>query len=259
MIVNRLWHYHFGTGIVDTPNDFGFNGGRPSHSELLDWLAGQLIDNGYRLKPIHRLIVSSTAYRQLSRYDEHAARIDAGNRLLWRKAPLRMEAEVLRDSMLQISGKLNPRRGGPGFEDVKVNYFNGTTYYIPFDKEDEHLNRRTVYRFWPRGGRSALLDTFDCPDPSATAPRRTVTTTPLQALSLLNNAFVLRMSDHLAHRVEQLAVGDVELQVENAFQLVYNRSPDAEEQQLSTALIQEHGLAALARALFNSNEFVVIE
>jgi hypothetical protein len=259
VIVNRLWHYHFGIGIVETPNDFGFNGGRPSHPELLDWLAGKLIENDYRLKPIHRLIATSTAYRQSSKFNEDAARLDAGNRLLWRKSPQRLEAEVLRDSILQISGKLNAQRGGPGFEDVTITPNNGTTYYEPFDKEDENLNRRTVYRFWPRGGRSALLDTFDCPDPSATAPRRTVTTTPLQALSLLNNAFVLRMSDHLAKRVEQDAGDHVAKQVERAYQLVYSRDPDDEEQELASALVREHGIASLARALFNSNELVVIE
>ena len=259
VIVNRLWHYHFGTGIVETPNDFGFNGGQPSHPELLDWLAGQLIENDYRLKPLHRLIVTSTAYRQASKFNDDAARTDAGNRLLWRKSPLRLEAEVLRDSILQISGRLNPRRGGPGFEDVKIVPNNGTTYYEPFDEEDENLNRRTVYRFWPRGGRSALLDTFDCPDPSATAPRRTVTTTPLQALSLLNNSFVLRMSGHLASRVTNETGDDAATQVERTYQLVYNRSPDDEERELAIELVTNHGLSSLARALFNSNEFIVVE
>ena len=259
VIVNRLWHYHFGVGIVETPNDFGFNGGRPSHPELLDWLAGKLIAEDFHLKPIHRLIVTSTAFRQSSRFNEDAARVDAGNRLLWRKSPQRLEAEVLRDSILQISGKLNPQRGGPGFEDVKITPNNGTTYYEPFDQEDDNLNRRTIYRFQPRGGRSALLDTFDCPDPSSTAPRRSVTTTPLQALSLLNNAFVLRMAGHFANRVRGTAGDDVGRQIEQAYQLVYNRSPDDEERELATALVREYGIASLARALFNSNEFVVVE
>ncbi len=259
VIVNRLWHYHFGTGIVATPNDFGFNGGRLSHPELLDWLAGKLIENDYRLKPMHRLIVMSSAYRQTSRFDERAIQVDAGNRLLWRKSPQRLEAEVLRDSILQVSGKLNLKRGGPGFEDVSITPNNGTTYYEPLDREDDNLNRRTVYRFWPRGGRSALLDTFDCPDPSATAPRRSVTTTPLQALSLLNNAFVLRMAGHFAARVQREAGDEPAKQVERAYQLVFSREPDDEERQLAVDLVAKHGAAALARALFNSNEFVVAE
>ncbi|MCO6455257.1 MAG: DUF1553 domain-containing protein [Pirellulaceae bacterium] len=259
VIVNRVWHYHFGTGLVETPNDLGFNGGRPSHPELLDWLAARLIQDGYRLKPLHRLIVQSTAWRQASAWRADAHRVDAGNRLLWRFSPRRMEAEVVRDSMLQISGRLNPRRGGPGFQDVTITPNNGTTYYDPIDREDEALNRRTVYRFWPRGGRSALLDTFDCPDPSTTAPRRSATTTPLQALSLLNNPLVLRMSDHLGRRLEREAGQPPEAQVERAFDLVYNRPPDDEELRLAAELIRQHGASTLARALFNSNEFVIIE
>ena len=259
VLVNRLWHYHFGTGIVETPNDLGFNGGRPSHPELLDWLANQLKENGYRLKPIHRLIVTSRAYRQSARFVEPAHRVDSANRLLWRMSPHRLEAEVLRDSILQVSGKLSLERGGPGFEDVTITYNNGTTYYTPFDRENEQFNRRTIYRFWPRGGRSALLDTFDCPDPSATAPRRSVTTTPLQALSLLNNAFVLRMVDHFAERVRQEGGDDLAVQVGRAYQLAYNRDPDAEERALAVELVSGHGLFALCRALFNSNEFVMVQ
>ena len=257
--MNRVWHYHFGTGIVETPSDLGFNGGRPSHPELLDWLANQLIEKDYRLKSLHRLIVTSTAYRQSSRFDEQAHQADADNRLLWRRSPQRVEAEVLRDSILYVSGKLNLQRGGPGFVDVKITPNNGTTYYTPIDREDQALNRRTIYRFWPRGGRSALLDTFDCPDPSSTAPRRTVTTTPLQALSLLNNAFVLRMADHFSNRVKKDAGNDLEQQVKRAFQLVYSRDPDAEETDWAVELVRGHGLNSLARALFNSNEFVVAQ
>jgi hypothetical protein len=259
VIVNRLWHHHFGTGIVDTPNDFGFNGGRPSHPQLLDWLAGELIRHDFRLKPIHRLIVSSAAYRQASHSNQAAMSVDAGNRLLWHFPPRRMEAEVLRDSLLAVSGRLNRRPGGPGFLDVKITPNNGTTYYLPIDRDDEELDRRTVYRFWPRGERSALLDTFDCPDPCSTAPRRSVTTTPLQALSLLNNAFVLRMADHFAQCVKEQAGADSERQVQRAYALVYQRSPDEEELRLASQLVRRHGVASLARALFNSNEFVVIE
>ena len=119
------------------------------------------------------------------------------------------------------------------------------------------MHRRTVYRFWPRGGRSALLDTFDCPDPSSTAPRRTVTTTPLQALSLLNNSFVLRMAVHLGKRVEREAGANVMKQVRRAYELTLGRQPDAEEKALAVKLVERHGAAALGRALYNSNEFVV--
>jgi len=257
--MNRIWHYHFGTGIVATPNDFGFNGGRPSHKRLLDWLATEFQRTGYRLKAMHKLILISTAYRQASRMNKTAYSIDANNRLLWRKSPHRLEAEAIRDAMLATSGKLNQAQFGPGFIDVKITPNNGTTYYTPIDREDEALNRRTVYRFWPRGGRSALLDTFDCPDPAAAAPKRTVTTTPLQALSLLNNAFVLRMSKHMAARVEQAHPKDIGKQVRLAFMLTVSRKPDKEELQLASQLVSKHGLSALARALYNSNGFVILD
>ena len=260
VIVNRVWHYHFGAGIVDTPSDFGFNGGRPSHPQLLDWLSQQLVDHQYQLKAIHRLIASSTTYRQAATFHPRAAAVDAGNRLLWRKSPQRLEAEVVRDSMLAIAGVLNPKRGGPGFEDVKITPNNGTTYYEPFDTENVELNRRTIYRFSPRGGRMALLDVFDCPDPSAAAPRRSVTTTPLQALSLLNNAFVLRMAEHFSKRVQQdIGEKDLERQVKRSFELSLGRSPTKDEQQLAQQLVSQHGLTALARALFNTNEFLIAE
>ena len=130
---------------------------------------------------------------------------------------------------------------------------------ILIDKEDPALNRRTVYRFSPRGGRSAVLDTFDCPDPSSAAPRRGVTTTPLQALSLLNNAFVLRMADHAARRIEKEAGEQADAQVRYAWQLTIQRSPDPRETQLSLDLVKKHGLTSLCRALFNINDFIIIE
>ncbi|MGI9457852.1 MAG: DUF1553 domain-containing protein, partial [Aeoliella sp.] len=259
VIVNRLWHHHFGSGIVETPNDFGFNGGRPSHPELLDWLASELRENGWSLKHMHRLIVQSATYRQASRPSEQAIVVDADNRFLWRKSPQRLDAESLRDAMLLVAGKLNSKRHGPGFRDVTVEYLDGTTYYTPIDEENEEFHRRTIYRFAPRGGRSTILDTFDCPDPATTAPRRTVTTTPLQALALLNNAFALRMSDHFGNRITDNTDGDLAAQVERAYRLAFGRLPNASEKQMAADLLRDHGSAALARVLFNSNEFITIE
>ena len=259
VIVNRLWHHHFGTGLVATPNDLGFNGGQPSHPDLLDWLAGELKRNGYRLKHMHRLMVTSSAYRQSSAPNARGMASDAGNRFLWRKSPVRLDAESLRDAMLLVSGKLNRQMGGPGFRDVNIRPLDGTTYYTPFDKEDSALNRRTVYRFSPRGRRSAILDAFDCPDPSTAAPRRSVTTTPIQALALLNNAFVLRMAEGFAARLAKDGGQDITGQVSLAYALAYGRKPDTEENKLGVSLVSGHGMAALCRVLFNSNEFVVIE
>tara|TARA_R110002072_G_scaffold297437_1_gene470274 strand:+ start:6659 stop:9670 length:3012 start_codon:yes stop_codon:yes gene_type:complete len=259
VIVNRIWQYHFGSGLVTTPSDFGFNGGQPSHPELLDWLVSQFTGNGLRLKPLHRLIVTSATYRQSSSVNEVARKLDAGNRLLWRKNPRRLEAEVIRDSILSVSGKLNTNMGGPGFQDVKLVPNNGTTYYEPFDADGDEFFRRTIYRFTPRGGRSALLDTFDCPDPAAAAPRREVTTTPLQALSLLNNSFVLRMSDYCATRIAKEVGGSSAAQIQRTWQLLLGRSPDASEREASMQLVEQHGLAALCRGLFNVNEFVLVD
>jgi hypothetical protein len=268
VIVNRVWHYHFGTGLVDTPNDLGFNGGRPTHPKLLEWLAVWFRDNGYSLKKLHRLILTSRTWQQ-SGYiripasadgeRKNPLNIDANNRLLWKMTPRRLEAESIRDAMLVASGQLNAELGGPSFEDVSIISNNGTNYYEPKIVEGDAFNRRTIYRFNPRGGRSALLDTFDCPDPAATAPRRAVTTTPLQALSLLNNSFVLQMSEAFAARVKSEAGEDTALQADRAWQLAVCRKPTDVERDLSAKLINEHGLAALCRGLFNSNEFVVVE
>jgi hypothetical protein len=258
VIVNRLWQQHFGTGIVDTPSDFGNNGGKPSHPELLDYLAAELVRHDFHLKPLHRLIVTSEAYRQGSRFDAAAAKIDADNRLLWRKSPVRLEAESLRDAMLQAAGKLNTKAGGPGFQDVRIYENSGTTFYEPIDRPGPEFDRRTIYRFSPRGERSALLETFDCPDPSAQTPRRQVTTTPLQALALWNDALVLRLSADLADRAQREA-DTPRGRIERMFQLTLARKPTDEEARSAADLGAKHGLAALGRVLFNCNEFVVID
>jgi hypothetical protein len=184
---------------------------------------------------------------------------DAGNRLLWRANVRRLEAEALRDAMLAVAGKLNKSAGGPSFKDVSVTLNNGTTYYAPLDVDGPEFFRRTVYRFNPRGGRSALLDTFDCPDPATMAPRRAVTTTPLQSLSLMNNALVVRMSNYFAGRVRDEVGNDVSRQITRVWQLAVARAPNDSERKLSERLVTEHGLSALCRGLFNINEFVVIE
>lgn len=259
VIINRVWQYHFGRGLVITPSDFGFNGGQPSHPDLLDWLASDFRKNGLRLKSLHRLIATSSTYRQGSDSQGPGGDVDTDNRLLWRKTPRRLEAEVIRDAILSVSGRLNPAMGGPGFQDVKLIPNNGTTYYEPFDADGAEYFRRTIYRFTPRGGRSALLDTFDCPDPATAAPRRTVTTTPLQALSLLNNFFVLRLSEYCAERVRQEAGHEPDQQIERVWKLTLGRAPDATEAIASRKLVEQHGLPALCRGLFNVNEFILID
>ncbi|MBA4064446.1 MAG: hypothetical protein C0501_12180 [Isosphaera sp.] len=258
VMVNRVWHYHFGAGLVETPSDLGFNGGRPSHPELLDWLAAEFADRKFSLKALHRLVVTSATYRQASAPRKDALAVDADNRLLWRYRPHRLEGEAVRDAMLAVSGLLNPEVGGKGFSDYRERNFNGTAYFDPFDPVGPEFHRRSVYRFTPRGGNQGLLDAFDCPDPAAAAPRRAVTTTPLQALALWNNGFALRAADALAARVAKEADG-VGNQVARAWRLAYGRDPTAAEAKLAADLVAAHGLKALARALFNSNEFVTVE
>jgi hypothetical protein len=259
VIVNRVWHYHFGRGIVETPSDLGAGGGRPTHPDLLDWLAGWFRKNGYRLKALHRLILTSATWRQSSASRPEALAIDSANSLLWRFAPRRIEAEVLRDSILQVAGVLNTRRGGPGYEDVREQHFNAGRYYHPIEVAGEKFNRRTIYRFSPRGARDALLDTFDCPDPSSTSPRRAVTTTPLQALSLSNNRFVWRMAETFAGRLRKEAGAEVDSRVVLAWRLSLGRSPGEGESSRARRLVEKNGLESLCRVLFNASEFTLIE
>jgi hypothetical protein len=258
---NRAWLAHFGAGLVETPSDLGFSGGRPSHPELLDWLAAELTHQGGSLKALHRVIVTSAAYRQGGRFDAGAAGRDAGARLLWRRAPRRLEAEMVRDAMLAVAGELEPTLGGPSFADVVARKAEGTAAMLfePADPAAPGLRRRSLYRAWARGGRSALLDAFDCPDPSTPAPRRAATTTPLQALALMNNALTLHLADRLAARLEREAGPDPSRQVDRAYALALGRSPTPAERERAAAIVGRLGAAPLARALFNANEFLYID
>ncbi len=258
VLVNRLWHYHFGIGIVDTPNDLGFNGGRPTHPELIDWLANQWMREEGSIKAIQRLMVTSAVYRQSSRLDTGQASLDAGNRYLWRKTPLRLDAETLRDTMLAVADELNPSMYGPGYHDFRTFTFN-SQFYEMLDPIGATFQRRSLYRTWVRSGRSQFLDVFDCPDPSALAPQRAVTTTPLQALSLLNNSFVLRMADRLAARVKATSEANASAQVRHVFRLAVGREPGSEELAASSRFVEQHGLPALCRVIFNSNEFLYVD
>ena len=261
VVVNRLWQAHFGSGLVETSSDLGFSGGVPSNPELLDWLAAELVARGWSLKAMHRLIVTSAAYRQTSRLDPAAMKRDAGDRLLWRKAPSRLEAEMVRDAMLDVSGKLDRKLGGPSFLDQTVTKAPGTAalLYVDANPEKSGLDRRTLYRAWIRGGRSGLLTAFDCPDPSTTAPRRAITTTPLQALALLNNALVLHLSNAFAARLAREAGTDPAPQVDRAYRLAFGRKPEPEEREKAVKLVEKFGATTLARVLFNSSEFIYVD
>jgi mono/diheme cytochrome c family protein len=258
VLANRIWHYHFGTGIVETPSDFGYMGGRPTHPELLDWLAGQIHQHGWRLKPLHRQILLSETYRQSSAFRADAAAVDADSRYLWRFPPRRLAAEEIRDTMLSVAGKLDPKMGGPGFRLYRYLQDNVSTY-IPLDEHGPETYRRAVYHQKARASLLDLLTEFDCPDNSFSAPRRAATTTPLQALTLLNHRFSIDMASGLAERLKQEAGADrTEAQVRRAFALAYSRQPAAEEIHAAVALIGQHGLRAFCRALLNSNEMIYL-
>jgi hypothetical protein len=258
VMVNRIWKHHFGQGIVSTPNDFGYSGGRPSHPDLLEWLSGYFKNHGWRLKQLHRLMVTSATYRQQSTLNAQGATLDAGNRLLWRKSPFRMEGEILRDTLLAVSGLLDTKIGGQGYRDMRAYQFKGSNFYDIIPQEHPKQFRRTIYRFSPRGAMRTLLDTFDCPDPSAITPQRAVTTTPLQSLALMNNDFVVSMSRAFARRLERQAGGDIEKQISLAYWLAYGRDTDLKEIEVSEPFIHKYGLAAWCRVIFNSNELLYV-
>jgi hypothetical protein len=257
-MVNRVWQYHFGRGLVDTPNDLGFSGGQPSHRELLDWLASEFIAKKWSLKELHRVIVTSETYRQDSKHRPEAAAVDSDNRLLWRFTPRRLEAEALRDATLSVAGQLNSVLGGQSYLDVRPFFFRGSQFYEPLDPVGTEFNRRSIYRMAARGGRNPLLDTFDCPDPSTTTPKRGSTTTPQQALTLMNNSFTLRMADHLTERLQKDAGKNADDQITLGFLLVYGRPAKEAELAASRDVVLKHGLPPFCRALLNTNGFLYV-
>ncbi|HEY8505970.1 MAG TPA: DUF1553 domain-containing protein [Gemmataceae bacterium] len=259
-IANRVWQHHFGRGIVDTPNDFGRNGAPPTHPELLDWLACEVRDNGGSLKSLHRLIVTSATYRQVSAHDAANAKIDADNCFLWRQNRRRLDAEAVRDAVLAVSGKLDRRMGGPGFELFRFKDDHSPTY----DHTDAAMNnrpeawRRAVYRFVVRSVPHPLLECLDCADPNVSTPKRNETLTAPQALAMLNDAFLVRQAGFFAERLrreEPMPDGQVEL----GFRLALGRPPTEEEASALGAYAREHGLKNACRVLLNLNEFVFVD
>ena len=257
VMVNRVWQYHFGQGLVATPSDFGVNGAKPTHPALLDWLAARFIASGWSVKALHRLILDSAAYRQSSAVNVDAATADADNTLLWRVTPRRLEAEALRDAMLAVSGQLNLQMGGPSFRPFTITEFNAS-FYHPFDSADPAFNRRTVYRMNINSGKEPLLDAFDCPEPSVKTPRRGVTITPLQALELMNHPFVQRQADRLSDRALAAAGHDLPAAIAAAYRLALSRPPTDAEAQRALDAVQERGLPSLCWALLNSTEFLYV-
>ncbi|TWU57135.1 PSD1 and planctomycete cytochrome C domain-containing protein [Rubripirellula reticaptiva] len=257
VIVNRLWQFHFGTGIVDTPSDFGLNGTPPSDPELLDWMASELMAHDWSLKHIHRLILNSDTWRQSNRPNADAVRVDATSRLLWRFPPRRLEAEAIRDSILAVTGVLDLKNaGGLGFSPFEVEMENVRHYHAKktFGPADW---RRMIYMTKVRQEREQVFGAFDCPDASMVVPKRSRSTTPLQALNLLNSEFVMQQAELFARRLEKESDTRPE-QIIRAWQLCFQRDPTDEELADSEAFIQQEGIQQFTRAMLNANEFVFI-
>ncbi|MFN0084751.1 MAG: DUF1553 domain-containing protein [Blastocatellia bacterium] len=275
--VNRIWQYHFGKGIVRTPSDFGATGDRPSHPELLDWLASEFVRQGWSLKRMHRLILLSATYRQSSQLNEAAAAKDPENRLFWRMNPRRIEAEALRDSILAISGKLNPEMYGPGiYPRIDPDVVNtGSRPRWPLDAKDEAATfRPSIYIFVKRSVPLPLLEVYDCPVTVVPAPMRAVSTVSPQALALMNNQFVLEQAGFLAERVAREGGSDSRARVDRLFRLALNRGPSVREAAWAAEFLREQAggyvgrsaappdasaLRDLCHAIINLNEFLYLD
>ena len=258
--VNRIWHYHFGRGIVSSLNDFGHMGSLPSHPELLDWLAATFLESGGSFKQLHRLIVTSSTYKQSSRNDSKNALTDADNQFLWRMERSRMDAECVRDAILQITGKLDLKMGGPSMQYFKMTpgpHVTPVVDYTKFDWDSPGAGRRSVYRFTFRTLPDPFMDALDCADASQLTAVRNVSITPLQALAMLNNTFVLHHSELLAQQLS--AEGDLSKQIQALYRLLFYREPTPHELEEVLAYATKHGMVNACRVLLNSNEFMFID
>ncbi len=257
VMANRIWYHHFGTGIVDTPGDLGVAGGAPSHPILLDWMARRLMESGWSLKSLHRDILLSNVYRQASAPTPEGLARDTDSRLLWRYPPRRLEGEVIRDCILQLSASLDLSMGGPGFSTFKPDD-NYVRLYTPKESTEPAEWRRMVYMHKVRLERAPLFGTFDLPDAGQGCPKRSRSTTAIQALNLFNGNFVLRHAERMASRLEGGAP-DLSGQIELAYRYTYGRCPSHSEAAQAVAFAGEYGLPAFCRALLNSNELVFIQ
>ncbi len=255
VLVNRLWQHHFGRGIVGSPSDFGRNGEIPTHPELLDYLASDFMTLGWKMKRLHRMMVTSYTYMQSSAPTSKGVALDAADLMLWRMPLRRMEAEAVRDAILMTSGKLDRRMGGTGFNLYQYRVVN-VAIYAPLDSYAPSTWRRSVYQMAARGIRDDLLSSFDCPESAQRAPKRDSTTTPLQALSLLNGPFIVQQSAFYAERIQKESSHNPASEVKQAFLLAFGRAPDKDELAGAIDLVQKHSLSDLCRALINSNEFL---
>jgi hypothetical protein len=260
VIVNRVWHYHFGRGIVATLDNFGRMGEMPTHPELLDWLAVEFMNRGWSIKQLHRLMMTSEAYQMVSAFD-HGGNLknDPDNHLLWRFRPQRLDAETIRDAILATSGGINLTMGGPAIfphvpEDVlKTEQVKGRWDNQP---DGPDVWRRSVYVYQRRSLPFPMFETFDHPDMNLSAGQRNVSTVPTQALTLLNNPFVVRQAELLADRIAREAPGDLARQIDLGYQYGLARPPTDLERSLALATVRAGSLVDFTHVLFNMNEFL---
>ncbi|HXI50483.1 MAG TPA: DUF1553 domain-containing protein, partial [Candidatus Saccharimonadales bacterium] len=275
VMVNRIWQHHFGRGLVSTPSDFGTRGALPSHPELLDWLAGEFIRSGWSIKAMHRLILGSAAYRQSSSGPPASVERDPENRWLSRQNRTRLEGEILRDSLLAVSGRLNPAQGGPSVQPPIPADLAGTSKAWVTDTDPGKQTRRSIYVFSRRNLRFPFLEAFDAPDNNLPCPERGRSTTAPQALTLLNSREVMDAAAATARRVTAGAKSTAE-QIGLAHRLILGRAPAEREQALAEGFLRqsrerleqagdnpahaaEGALKELCRAWFNLNSFVYVE
>jgi len=259
VIVNRVWQHHFGEGLVRTPSDFGVMGERPTHPELLDWLAAWFMDNGWSIKKLHRLIMDSNAYRMSRQNNAQYAAKDPEARLLWRLPYQRLEVEAIRDSVLAVSGQLNPKMGGPSmYPHIPKAAMQGSSDPDKIWKESDEreASRRTVYAFLKRSMVVPMLELLDLCDTSRTAAKRQNTSVATQALTLFNGDFINRQAVHFAARLRREAGAEPVKQIELAYRLTLARVPSKDETLLLVEFLKRESLEQMCRAMFNLNEFV---
>jgi hypothetical protein len=288
VIVNRVWHYHFGRGIVGTPSDFGEMRERETHRELLDWLAATFVEQGWSIKKLHKQIMLSKVYRQSSAHNQSAAKIDPDNKLIWRFTRQRLTGEEIRDAILAVSGRMNWKLGGPSvFPEIprEMEVRGGWKR----NESEEARNRRSIYAFVRRNSRYPMFHAFDMPDTHESCSRRAVTTTAPQALNLLNDKSVLLAAQSVAGRVLGESGAVIDKQIERAYRLAYARRPSADELKDAVAFLYRQAaligsrlaagqpvalplncpveidraqaaaaLVDFCHVLFNSNEFVYV-
>jgi len=270
VLVNRVWQHHFGEGIVRTVNDFGTRGQPPTHPELLDWLAREFVKSGWKMKTLHRLIMTSAVYLQESGFNVAKAKIDPDNRLLWRQNPQRIEAEILRDSMLAVSGTLNPEMYGLAFKPpIPAEAMQARNVKDPYPKDARDASptwRRTIYMFHKRVVQYPLMQAFDAPDAQTSCGRRDTTTVAPQALALLNDHFVRLRAEDFARRIEHEAGDSPAHEVARIWQLALGRKATPVEIAAAVSFLkrQENNdnhltLANLCQSIFALNEFIYVD